>query len=189
VTLVDRALGVALATAVVAGVVALSNAALPAPPSAGAVLRVTFSASPERVETCRAASAEDLARLPAHMRQPLVCEGTTASYRLAVRVGGRLLAERVVRAGGMRHDRRIFVLEEIPVPGVEADVDLRFDRIEAGDGRGRTPDAGARPRTAPVQVRDAVPPRLAYEGRLAFRPGRAIVVTYDPRRQALIAMR
>src|SRR5262245_61277988 len=127
----ERLLGVALAAATMAGVVIASHAPLTSHASADAMLRLAWSARPERIETCHRQSDEELERLPQHMRQPIECEGAAAHYRLTVRAGGRVIADHLVRAGGLRQDRRLFVFQEIALPAGEAVVDIRFDRIES----------------------------------------------------------
>lgn len=189
-TLAARLLGAALASAAMAGIAWTSNAPMTAHGSGDAVLRLAWSALPERVETCREQSAEDLARLPPHMRQRLVCEGQAASYRLTVRAHGTLIADDVVRAGGLRHDRRLYVLREIRVPPARTDVEVRFDRIDAGPtgagpGRAAGPRIGERP---PHQQGDTVPAHLAYAERVRFAPRRVVLITYDPQRRALVAV-
>ena len=67
------------------------------------------------------------------MRQPVACEGTTAEYRLEVRIEGALVADRVVRGGGLRRDRRLYVFEEIVLPPGEAAVDVTFDRVDGSE--------------------------------------------------------
>ena len=78
-----------------------------------------------------------------------------------------------------------FLLENVPAG---SDVEVRFDRVEpdADGGGGQVAAAGRR--TPLVQLRDAVPSRLAWRGRLPFAPGRAVLVTYDPRQRSLLAM-
>jgi hypothetical protein len=179
---VDRVVGALLAAAALAGTVWVSNAPLTVHPSPDAVLRVAWSVLPERVETCREPSADELSRLPAHMRQRLVCEGAAAAYRLTVRAGAASIADRTVRAGGLRHDRRLFVFEEIRLPAGAADVDVRFERIDAAAGA----TAGTTARTTFTPMRESVPPRLAYAGRLTFPSRGVILVTYDAARRALV---
>jgi hypothetical protein len=186
VSVADRLLGISMAVTVLAGIAWASNASIPAHRSSDAVLRVAWSALPERVETCREASADELARLPPHMRQRLVCEGAAASYRLTVRAAGAVRADRVVRAGGLRHDRRLYVFEEVRLPAGEADIDVRFDRVEAASATGAVrPSASASPRRSNS---DAAPPHLAYAERVSFVPGRVVLVTYDAGRRNLIAV-
>ena len=189
-TLVDRILGLGLAAALLAVIVWGSNAPLTAHRSGDGVLRVAWSARPERIETCRQRSDEELARLPQHMREPLVCEGTTAEYRLQVRVDGALVSDRVLRGGGLRRDRRLYVLEELPLPpGKTTTIAVRLDRMDAGDTRMRPapqPQAsgpGGRP-IVPGLV-ESVPSHLSLERTLRVAPRQVVLVTYDRERQEL----
>jgi hypothetical protein len=189
-TRVDRVIGGVLAVAAVAALVGASHVRLTSHASPEAVLRLAWSARPERIETCREQTAEELARLPRHMRQPVVCEGAAAHYRLIVRLGGHIVAEQLVRAGGLRQDRRLYVFREVAVPVGDADVEVRFERV-ASSAPAISGDQAGRPRPArPDQGQSAetVPPRLAFAQRLWF-PARAVVlVTYDPERRALVAV-
>lgn len=162
----DRALGALLAGLVMAGIVAASHAPMAVHDSSSGVLRLAWSVLPERIETCRTQSEEELARLPPHMRQPVVCEGTTASYRLVVERPGAVPIDRVVRGGGLRQDRRLYVFEEIALPPGPAQVRVRFDRIEQGEAE-RTSE------------RRFVPPHLALELAIDVRPGLVTLVTFD----------
>jgi hypothetical protein len=108
-------------------------------------LRVAFSARPERIEKCRTLSADELANVPQHMRQAVVCEGTTASYRLEVRRDDSLVASAPVRGGGLRHDRRLYVLRELGVPSGRSTIDVRLVRTDSVAAR---PDSEERSRDA-----------------------------------------
>ena len=186
-TRLDQILGAALAAALMAGVIWASNAPLTAHRSPDSILRLAWSARPERVEDCRQRSPEELAQLPQHMRQPIVCEGTTAEYRLQVRIDGRLVADRVVHGGGLRRDRRLYVFEEVALPPGEAAIAVGFDRIQTGQGA--TAGAGHAPHPAqqptPAQ-RGEVPAHLSVEQRLRFASREVILVTYDSDRRELI---
>jgi hypothetical protein len=176
-TLGDRAAALAV-TAVVMTVLAWASVApMPVHSSPDAVLRVAWSARPERVERCRERSAEELAALPAHMRQPVACEGAAAEYRLTVTRNGLRFVDRVVRGGGLRHDRRLYVLEEIPMSPGDVTIDVRFDRLgtDAGDASGA---AGA-----------TVPPRLSLTEQLSVREREVVLVTYSAERQSLVVVR
>ena len=94
-------------------------------------LRVAFSARPERIESCRTLSADELANVPQHMRQAVVCEGTTASYRLEVRRDDSLVASAVLHGGGLRHDRRLYVLRELTIPSGRSTIDVRLVRTDS----------------------------------------------------------
>ena len=192
-TRLDRSAGIGLAVVALAGLAWASQAPMTAHDPGRAVLRLAWSALPERLEECRQRSDEELARLPQHMRQPVVCEGTSASYRLQVRIDGALVTDRVVHGGGLRRDRRLYVLEELAVAPGEAAVDVRFDRIESGrTGIAAGPparDAAADETASPPARRgEHVPPRLSLEQRLRFSSGQAILVTYAGENRALVAV-
>lgn len=171
-----RVLAGVVACACIAVIVRASSVHIPAHPSSDSQLRLAWSARPERVEDCRQRSEEELARLPQHMRQPLACEGTTAEYRLQVSVAGTLMVDRVVRGGGMRHDRRLYVLEEVPIPPGDADIQVRFDRTGA-----TRPNA---PAAAPHL--ESVPAHLELEQRIRFHPREVVLVTYSSDTRNLI---
>lgn len=182
---VGRTAGVALAALTVIGAAWASRAPLSPSAPGDAVLRLAWSALPERIETCREQSADTLAPLPAHMRQTLVCEGASASYRLRVRRNGELIADRVFRGGGLRNDRRLYVLVERPVPPGAADLQVRFDRIEPAPAPGNAAEAERARRTAAA----ALPPALALDERIDFAARRVLLVTYDPERRSLATRR
>jgi hypothetical protein len=158
--------------------------------SAHGVVRLTWSARPERVEVCREQSPEALAKLPQHMRQPVVCEGRSAEYRLTVLSGDRVVVNRIVRGGGLRHDRRLYVLEEVALDPGEVLISVRFDRIDPEGAqvpasRAENELAANDRRTGPAA--ETVPRQLAFEQRLVIQPRTVIVVTYSPERRALVA--
>ena len=187
-TLRDRAAGAALAAVLMAGLVWLSNAPMTTNQSPDARLRLAWSARPERIEKCRQLSEEELARLPAHMRQPVSCEGTTAEYRLQVRHGGALVAERAVHGGGLRRDRRLYVFEEVLLPAGEASVEVRFDRVDASEP-GVTSAERDRERALLIPAqRGEVPPHLSLVRRFRFTSREVVLVTYDSDRQELTAV-
>jgi hypothetical protein len=179
---VERGLGAVLAAAAMAGVVWASNAPMTAHRVPDAVLRLAWSARPERIETCRQQSTEELARLPQHMRQAVVCEGATAEYRLVVRYEGKVIADQVVRGGGLRQDRRLYVFQDLRVPAGDAAIDVRFHRRDHGDAAKDEVEPGKDDRG------QSVPPRLSFERRLRFSPRRVILVTYDSDRRELVAL-
>lgn len=179
-TRLNRLAGMIAAAAAMVALVCASTASVTIHGSNDAILRLAWSARPERIEQCRQQSADELARLPPHMRQPLVCEGVAAPYRLTVRRDGVVLADQVVRGGGLRQDRRLYVFHEIALPAGESAIEVRFDRLGSV-----TPS----PLSAPTAGVSAVPPRLSFEERVRFRPREAVLITYDPGRQSLVARR
>ena len=177
----DRAIGAAAAIAAMAAIVWASNAPMTIYGSNQGVLRLAWSARPERVEVCREQSAEELAKLPAHMRQPLVCEGTSARYRLTVWHEGRLIADRMLQGGGVRQDRRLYVFHELPLDPGQTSIEVKVDRIDE-------PGANVSPRAKQPFAVEAVPPNLTFAGRVTIGPRQVLLITYSPDRRALIAI-
>ena len=201
------AIGAALTLAGALGLAALSNLPGRVHEEPDARLRVAFSARPERIETCRRPSAEEEANVPAHMRQAEICEGTTARYRLEVRRDDSLLVTVLVRGGGLRHDRRLYVLRDVAVPSGRSRVDVQLTRLdssaarsgreerrdEAGEAHERRDDDDrdddhgddARRR----RMADEVPPVLRYQDTVELRPREVLLVTYDQSKRVLRAAR
>ena len=200
-TILDRAAGAALGLAAMAAVVWGSNAPMAVHDSEQGIVRLAWSVRPERIESCRQQSEEELARLPAHMRQPVVCEGTSAQYRLIVRHDGVVVAERLVHGGGLRQDRRIYVFQELPLEPGDGTIEVRFDRIGPDaplvtapetDHDDRKTKRDADDRQAESQERlaagETVPPHLTLTQRLRIRPREVVLVTYSQERRALAVL-
>ena len=191
-TLVDRALAAAFGAAAMAAISWGSAAPLMVHGSEQGMLRLAWSARPERIENCRQLSEEELAKQPLHMRQPVVCEGASAQYRLTVRSGDTIITEQIVRGGGLRQDRRLYVFHEVPLDPGEVSLDVRFDRLDSGSPQ-VAPGSQARRPAEPSQTPEApgsetVPPNLSFVQRLHVRPRAVVLVTYSPERRALIAV-
>ena len=131
-----RVLATAVALLMIVGILAGSHGRLAEFSRDEAIVRVAWSARPERIETCRRVSDEELAKLPVHMRQRLVCEGTTARYRLEVTRNGLLLDTATMQGGGMRHDREVYVSREVLIPPGDSRVSVRFVRIDSSSATG-----------------------------------------------------
>jgi hypothetical protein len=140
-----------------------------------AVLRLAWTARPERIEECRQQSEEELAKLPAHMRQSMACIGTTATYRLEVRWNDRVVLQQSVRGGGLRHDRPLYLFHDINVAPGDAAVRVQLDRVESirSIARGRN---------------EAIPPSLLLERRLHLESRKVVLVTYDAERRDLVVV-
>lgn len=95
-----------------------------------AIVRISLGARAERIEICRRQTDEELAKLAPQMRQRVVCEGTTARYRLEVRRDGELLHSQVVRGGGLRNDRPLYVSRDLRVPAGPALFAVRLTRMD-----------------------------------------------------------
>ncbi len=155
--------GVLLAGAIVLGLRWASTLAVTMAPGDEAVVRVAFRARPERIEVCRDSTPEELASVPAHMRQARVCVGGPATYRLHVRLDENVIADEIVHGGGLRGDRPIYVLRETLVAPGERLIVVRFTRQEAG----------------PPAPASAVPDSLVLEHRVRLAPRGVALVTYD----------
>jgi hypothetical protein len=119
------ALRLAVSLALVAAVGAIAHLPL-GEPASGAALRIALRTHQARIEVCRDLTAEELARLPAHMRRPRECRETPIDYRLRVVVDGEARLERLIRHRGIRRSRPLTVDELLPVaPGVR-DVAIDF---------------------------------------------------------------
>jgi hypothetical protein len=166
-----------------------------------AQLRLSWRARPERIESCRVPSPEELAAVAEHMRQRMICTGVEASYALRVTVDGRLLTDDVVRGGGLRHDRPLSVLRNIEVPPGPHRIVVslrRRERDTARDSSGTPtaePDtglyAGRAAREASERSRRtlaAIPAELLLDSTVSFTTGRVVLVTIDPDRRQLRVM-
>lgn len=98
--------------------------------SNAAAMRLSFAARPERIEICREFGAEEQAAMPAHMRRTRECEGTTATYLMAIDVDGSRHHERVLHGSGLRRDRSIFVLDESPILPGDHRIQVAITRVE-----------------------------------------------------------
>jgi hypothetical protein len=163
-------------------------------------LRLSWSARPERIEVCRALSANELAEREEHMRQRVECDGRFASYALRVDADSATLHDAVVRGGGLRHDRALFVLEDIDVvPGLHR-IRVTFVRRETRGNRANELEGGASQNAdtgifagragremieRTRRARAAIPSRLALDTVVRFEPDRVILISLDPESRAL----
>jgi len=199
--ILTRALGAMVAAAATLGVVGLSRAPLAAYPDEAPVLRLAWSVRPERIEHCRTLTDAELARVPAHMRQRVQCEGRSASYRLSVAIDGRPRLDTLVTGGGARSDRPVYVFRELAVPPGQHRVAIRFDRealppvAAAANVQGDTMAAAdtimatRAGREAEERVRrqgEAVPPAMALLTTVDLVPREVTLVTYDIDRRTLV---
>jgi len=189
-----------LTGALLLGITAISAAPVALHRSEASRLRLSWSARPERIESCRTLSKKELAEREEHMRQRVECEGRFATYLLRVDADDHRLHESVVRGAGLRHDRPIFLLREMDLPPGEHRIRIRFTRREKTDddaaayARVATTDAdtglfaGRAEREAVEherRARAAIPARLELDTTLVFGADRAIVVTLDGERRSL----
>ncbi len=139
------------------------------PGAAGAAeLRLSWRARSAQIEACRRRTAEELARLPVHMRQELVCERGVAPYRLVVTVDDDTLVDRTVAAAGARRDRPLYVFETIPLAPGTYRLRVVFTRQVA-----------VAPERSGVEDGRSAPAHLELTRSVTLSSGRAVLVTYD----------
>ena len=196
-----RTIAVAVALATLATIVAGSHWRLSGFADTGAIVRVAWSARPERVELCRRLSDAEMEKLPVHMRQRLECEGTTARYRLEVTRDGAVVDTGTIRGGGLRHDREVYVSREIIVAPGSARLTVHFVRLDSSTGPAAAADTAKatdtnRPVLADRSVREdeerrrrraeAIPPVLSLDTVVTLASRSVILVTYDPLLRRLV---
>lgn len=162
-----------------AGVLALLRMASFVPYTAerdvGAIVRLAWRARGERVQDCRRRTPEELAKLPAHMRQEEVCEGRILPYRLVVEMDGVATVNQLIHGAGAREDRPLYVFQDLVVsPGTHR-VGVTFTR-EGAPPADSTTAAGAL----------RTPARLTLDTLLTLGSRRVVLVTYDEEREQLV---
>lgn len=192
----QRAVGVAIAVALLVVLTALSRVTYATHDAERALLRLSWRARGERIERCRRATAAELANVPAHMRREVICEGVhVAPYRLRVAVDEHTLADGIVAGTGVAGDRPIYLLREFAIHPGERRVQVTFDRQapagdagETGEGSGAANPGRDQPRPGRESTqrdherearRGTVPPHLTIDTTLVVRAGSVILVTYD----------
>jgi hypothetical protein len=175
---IRRGGGVALALAATAGLGLLSGVSYRAETAQHAIVRLAWRARGERERRCRRPTAEELSKLPAHMRPEEICERGIVPYRLRVTLDDRPVVDELVRAGGALGDRPLFVFHELPVsPGVHR-LTVTFERDDAPVDD-RESDAGE------THGARETPRRLTLAETIPLAPGAIVLVTYDYERQRL----
>jgi hypothetical protein len=151
------------------------------------VIRLAWRARGERVRRCRTLTPDELAKLPAHMRQEEVCERAVLPYRLRVTVDGASAIDELVHAGGAREDRPLFVFRELSLAPGAHHITVAFERASGRDGEveGEAEDDRVQrrePRESPVRE---TPHHLALDETVTLAPRAILLVTYDDEGQRL----
>lgn len=210
---VARGLGAAaVAAAVLVPMAWASTASLRVDDEGAALLRVSIGARPERIETCVEQTDEELAKVAPQMRQRVVCEGTTARYRYVVMRDGRVIDSAIVRGGGLRHDRRLYVFREYPLAPGASNLSVRLDRVDTlqsrDDSRERREDRDSEDRDSDDRGErdsdsrdererhererrqaEAVPHELSVGVVATLREHEVVLVSYDQDQRRLVARR
>ena len=140
-----RAGAALVTTAAAAGLAMLSAWPLRSAAPDHALLRLDWRLRGDEAGDCLRPRAEDLEKLPAHMRNPDACLGGLPPYRLRLWVDEAVVLDEVVRGGGVREDRPLTVYRDLRVaPGAR-----RLRATFVREARTLTPTEGTtRPPTA-----------------------------------------
>lgn len=197
-TIVRRIAGIVVAAAAMGALVGASRFPARLFRSDAAALRLSIGARPERIEICKAQTDSELAKVAPQMQQREICDGTTARYRVEVLENGVAIVDRVVRGGGLRHDRQIYVYREAALRPGNTHLSVRLTRLDAAetDTTSEGPDdaTGAAPpldrAEREVQERrrrreEAVPPHLRLDTLITVAPREVVLVSYDPEAKRL----
>lgn len=178
--------GVALGLAGAVGIVHGSHVPVVLDPGTRAMVRIAFSARPERLEICRTLSEEEREALPAHMRQATSCEGRTARYHLEVRRDGQMISADALRGGGLRSDRLLYVFHEVAIPNGPSEIEVLLVRVDSV-----APTAAAEVAADSARTRrqaGEVPARLELRARVTLAAREVVLVTYDAESRRLQAV-
>jgi len=158
-----RLAGFALALALLGALAFGTRAPYAAHAPQAATIRLAWRALGEAALHCRTPSAEELARLPVHMRRKEICERRLPTFRLEVAVDGALVLDERIAPAGAAGDRAAVVLRELPVAPGEHRLQIEF----AAEGEG-----------------DAPPKRL--DRALSLAAGEVALVMEDPTTRGLV---
>lgn len=167
----------AVAVAIAAGTAALSRAPFAPDRDARAALRISWRARGERMERCRHLTQQELEALPAHMRQPTICEGGGAAYRLRVEVDDTLRIDALVHGSGARGDRPMYVFHEIPIAPGNHELRVEFALNDSASDHADEDHV--------EDNEETVPRELELEERVHLGPRDVALVTYLPERRRL----
>lgn len=167
-----RAVGILVAIAATALTGVLS--AVPWQPNGAdrSLVRLSWRATGGLIEECRRPTAEENAKLPAHMRREEICEGRNASFVLVVAVDGRPVMADTIVASGARGDRPVYVFREVSLQPGTHDLSVAFDSLLPREARARG---------------NEFPAHLTLDTRILLDTGDIVLITYDEVRGELVA--
>jgi hypothetical protein len=176
--------GTAAATVALVALVGLSQVPWTVTRDDRGLLRASWRVLGDHIEACRPATAEELARMAAHMRQTMICEEPRiAPYTLRIAVDGEVRVDGVAAGSGVPGDRPIYVLHESPLTPGPRRVSVAFWRSDrdsaASDSAALTPDS----------TRRVVPPRLLLDTTVSVAEREVILITYSAELRALQLLR
>lgn len=122
-------------------------------PPGQAVLKVSFIHHGQRVAPCRAATPEELAKLPPQMRQAVKCERERAPVAIEVDLDGQRVYSHVAQPSGLSRDGASSVYHRLAIPAGEHRITVRL-RDSTQPGFGYTRDTTLTLKEAQVLVID-----------------------------------
>lgn len=192
-------LGVAVGAILLLGLRSVSLVPMKTSSAGESVLRLSWSARPERIEDCRRLSDEELEQLPTHMRLRWQCEGRFARYMLTVSVDGSTIFADTVRGGGLRNDRPMHLFREVGIePGTRqlAVRLVRLDTVSAPAEDSTTDQVAEGSAAFDRETREAqerrtrraeqLPEALVLDTLINIQARRVVLVSYDNAGQKLV---
>ncbi|MDX1577547.1 MAG: hypothetical protein R3266_03645 [Gemmatimonadota bacterium] len=167
--------GLLLAAGIVAAIAGLSRVPWTVDPERGSVLRLSWRFQPEGESGCRRPTAEELAELPPHMRNPDACVREAVPYLLELRIDGvRTLAD-TLHAAGARQDRPVFVYRDVAIDAGAHTIEVGFSSLEP-EGPGSAGDT---------------PPGIAlsWSDSVTVDPREIVLIGYDRASRSLVRAR
>lgn len=136
------------------------------------LLRLSWRTTGETTDDCPVLTGEQLARLPPEQRAAAAsCRPRVAPYELQVRLDEHTVLVDTAHASGIRGDRPIYVLHDLPVSPQEHRVSVRFAPILDG-----APDPAAES-------------AATFEERVRVGRGEVVLLTSDEDGRGLVLRR
>ena len=123
-------------------------------------LRIAVRTRASSADRCRERTAEELQKLPVHMRQKMVCERDWIAYGFEVQLDGGTVDQRTVAPAGAFGDRPLVLSSQTPVAAGAHSVRVVLSPQVPSD------------LSAPVS-------QLSFERTLQFQSGHAVLVSLD----------
>ena len=122
-----RLVALALALACAAALAAASRLPYAVERGEQAALRISGRVAGRPIDECRTPSAEELARLPVHMRRSQICERRLSAFRLIVVIDGARALDERIEPEGLERDRPGYVLRDLPLAPGEHALSVRLE--------------------------------------------------------------
>lgn len=101
---------------------------------AHSVMRVAIRLPGQVSEVCRDRTAEELAKLPLHMRTPRECERVALDYALSIEVDGQSVLKSTLSARGARGDKPLLFEDDLVIAPGSHKVSVRLNPAQQAEG-------------------------------------------------------